>query len=99
VACLGIQVGTSFALRNAVITEQMTSPANSSRTALETLVVAQLAAIRKRESELQNRLQSTDAFEPDNVAQEVWQLRTSADRLSRMMDAMNFCDSDAAIAV
>ena len=75
------------------------SPANSTRRALETLVVAQLAAIRKRESELQNRLQSTEGFEPDDVAQEVWQLRTSADRLSRMMDAMNFCESDAAFAV
>jgi hypothetical protein len=68
----------------------MTNTAKSDRAALETLVVAQLAAIRKREAELQNRLQSNADLEPVNVATEVWQLQTSADRLSRMMDAMSF---------
>ncbi len=57
--------------------------------ALETLVVAQLAAIRRREAELQNRLRSSAGIEPWNAAVEVLRLQSSADRLNRMMDAMN----------
>lgn len=76
----------------------MTSTHNT-QTPLETLVVAQLAAIRKREAELQTRLQSKSGIEPLNVAAEVLQLQSSADRLSRMMDAMNFCVSDVAFAM
>lgn len=68
----------------------MTGTRKTNQTALETLVIAQLAAIRKRETELNNRLQVRAGIEPTNVAAEVWQLQTSADRLSRMMDAMNF---------
>lgn len=75
--------------------EEMTS----TQTALETLVVAHLAAIRKREAELHTRLQSNSGLESDNVAAEVWRLQSSADRLSRMMDAMNFGVGDAAFAV
>jgi hypothetical protein len=58
------------------------------RSALEMLVIAQLSVLRKRESELQSRLQSTAGPERTSVANEVWHLRTSADRLGRMMDAM-----------
>jgi hypothetical protein len=61
-----------------------------SQTALETLVVAQVAALRKREAELQSRFNSRSGIETMNVAAELWQLQTSADRLNRMMDAMNF---------
>lgn len=75
---------------------KMTSKNN--KTALETLVVAQLAAIRKQEAELQTRLQSNAGLEPVNVAAEVWQLQSSTDRLSRMMDAMNFGGAYAAFA-
>ncbi len=67
----------------------MTSTSKNKHAALETLVIAQLAAIRRREADLQTRLNSTASIEPVNVAAEVWQLQTSADRLSRMMDAMN----------
>ncbi len=65
---------------------------------LETLVIAQLAAIRKRESELRTRMQSNSGIEPISVAEEVWQLQSSTDRLSRMMDAMNFGGAVAAFA-
>ena len=58
------------------------------QSALELLVIAQLSALRKREAELQARLQSGAVLEAVNVASEVWRLQTSADRLSRMMDAM-----------
>jgi hypothetical protein len=67
----------------------MKTTAHTNRTALEALVVAHLAAIRKQEADLQTRLQSTVGIEPVNVAAEVWRLQLSADRLSRMMDAMN----------
>lgn len=71
----------------------------STQTPLEALVVAHLAAIRKREAELHTRLQSNSGLESVSVADEVWQLQSSADRLSRMMDAMNFGAVDAAFAV
>jgi hypothetical protein len=73
----------------------MTATANNN--VLETLVIAQLAAIWRREADLQTRLQS-EIVEPENVAAEVWQLQTSADRLSRMIDAMNFGGNTAAFA-
>jgi hypothetical protein len=66
----------------------MTAPHKNSQSALEMLVIAQLSALRKREAELQSRLQSGAGLEPGNVASEVWHLQNSADRLSRMMDAM-----------
>jgi hypothetical protein len=58
------------------------------QSALEILVVAQLSALRKREAELQARLQSGAALETGIIASELWRLQTGADRLSRMMDAM-----------
>jgi hypothetical protein len=58
------------------------------QSALETLVIAQLSALRKREEELQARLQSAAALEMRTVASELCYLQASADRLSRMMDAM-----------
>lgn len=64
------------------------STRNNDQSVLEMLVVAQLSALRKREAELQSRLQSGTGLETGNVASEVWRLQTSADRLSRMMDAM-----------
>jgi len=67
----------------------MITTRKNNQAALETLVVAQLAAIRRREAELQNRLRSRGGVEPGSVAAEVWQLQTSADRLGRMIDAMN----------
>jgi 3,4-dihydroxy-2-butanone 4-phosphate synthase len=76
----------------------MASTPNTHQAALETLVVAQLAAIRKREAELQIHLQQSSGLEPVNVAAELWQLQTSADRLNRMMDAMNFRVTHAAFA-
>ena len=88
--------GTLRAYSTNELTEYMT---RQMQTPLETLVVAQLAAIRKREAELQTRLQSGNGFEPTNVAAEVWQLQTSADRLSRMMDAMNYLGTEQAFAV
>jgi hypothetical protein len=74
----------------------MASTPNNHEAALETLVVAQLAAIRKQEAELQSRLEAHTGPEPLNVAAEIWQLQTSADRLNRMMDAMNFGVTHAA---
>lgn len=77
----------------------MTSTTNSGQAALENLVIAHLADIRKREAELNERLRANCGLEPQRVAAEVWQLQTSADRLSRMMDAMNFAENSAAYAV
>lgn len=80
------------------MTDQMTNTlANNNQTALETLVIAQLAAIRRREADLHTRLQSK-TLEPANVAAEVWSLQSSTDRLSRLMDAMNFGGNTAAFA-
>jgi hypothetical protein len=72
---------------------------NSGQAALENLVIAHLAAIRKREAELNERLQANGAVEAQRAAADVWQLQSSADRLSRMMDAMNFSGNSAAFAV
>ncbi len=62
------------------------------KTPLETLVISQIAAIRKRESALQERLGrlSPEAADSDQIscAEEVWHLQLCADRLNRMMDAM-----------
>ena len=77
------------------MTDQMTATANNN--VLETLVIAQLAAIWRREADLQTRLQSS-TLEPENVAVEVRQLQTSADRLNRMIDAMTFGGNTAACA-
>jgi hypothetical protein len=56
--------------------------------ALEALVIAHLSALRKREAELKARLHSGPPLEIGAFASELWYLQTSADRLSRMMDAM-----------
>lgn len=77
------------------MTDQMTT--NSNNNVWESLVIAHLASIKRREAELQTRLRS-QSLEPENVAAEVWQLQTSADRLSRMIDAMNFGGNTAAFA-
>jgi hypothetical protein len=58
------------------------------QSALETLIIAQLSVLRKREAELHARMQSGAALETGAVASELCRLQTSADRLSRMMDAM-----------
>jgi hypothetical protein len=56
--------------------------------ALDSLVIAQLTALRQWEAELQARLQSGPAIETNTVASELWCLQRSVDRLGRMMDAM-----------
>jgi len=62
------------------------------QTPLDTLVISQIAEIRKRESALQERLGhlslQTAHREQVSFAEEVWHLQRCADRLSRMMDAM-----------
>ena len=82
-----------------MLTDPITSTSNSGQAALESLVVAHLAAIRKREADLHDRLNANADLEPVHVAAEVWQLQTSADRLNRMIDAMNFGGNSAAFAV
>ena len=82
-------IGPTRAQHLGVLTNQIGQIPNGSEAALETLVIAQLAAIRKRETELRDRLQSAAGIETVNVAAEVWQLQSSADRLNRMIDAMN----------
>lgn len=71
----------------------------SKQTPLEMLVVAQLAAIRKREATLESRLHSDTPMEAPQLAAEVWQLQSSADRLSRMIDAMGLGATAATFAV
>lgn len=63
------------------------------QTPLETLVVSQIAEIRKRESALQEHLgrllrQKTSSDQED-LAEEMWHLQKCTDRLNRMMDAMS----------
>ena len=82
-----------------MLTDQLTSTTNSGEAALENLVIAHLTAIRKHEAELHDRLKANAGLEPEDVAAEVWQLQTSADRLNRMIDAMNFGGNCAAFAV
>ena len=82
-----------------MLTDPITSTSNSGQAALESLVIAHLTAIRKREAELHERLKADAHLEAAHVAAEVWQLQSSADRLSRMMDAMNFRENCAAFAV
>ncbi len=58
-------------------------------TPLETLVMAQLAAIRRHEAALQSRLSSSSRIGgAENIATELSKLQISADRLNRMIDAM-----------
>jgi hypothetical protein len=54
---------------------------------LDTLVISQLSALRQREAALRLRLLSATPSEP-TIANELWSLQASADRLSRMIDAM-----------
>jgi hypothetical protein len=66
----------------------MIATRTNDQSALETLVIAQLSALREREAELQAQLQSEALPETGTVASKLWYLQTSADRLNRMMDAM-----------
>ena len=70
----------------------MPQPMLIEQTPLDTLVISQIAEIRKRESALQERwgCLSPQAAENEQVsfAEEMWHLQRCADRLSRMMDAM-----------
>ena len=70
----------------------MPNPILMEQTPLETLVISQIAEIRKRESALQERLRrlSPQAANGEQVSfsQEMWHLQLCADRLNRMMDAM-----------
>ncbi len=56
---------------------------------LDMLVISQVAAIRKRETALQLRLQSGTAGEAANMAADIGELQRSADRLDRMIEAMS----------
>jgi hypothetical protein len=62
------------------------------QTPLDTLVISQIAEIRKRESALQERLGrlslQTAYGEQASFAEEMRHLQRCADRLNRMMDAM-----------
>jgi hypothetical protein len=72
--------------------ELMPQPILVEQTPLETLVISQIAEIRKRESALQERLGrlSGQAAHGEQVsfAEEIWHLQQCAERLDRMMDAM-----------
>ncbi len=60
------------------------------QTPLETLVIAQLAAIREQEASLQTRIDSGASLDTAaKMASEISKLRMSADRLNRMIDAMS----------
>ena len=60
------------------------------QTPLDTLVISQIAEIRKRESALQERLgHLSGQGEQVNFVEEVRHLQQCADRLNRMMDAMS----------
>jgi hypothetical protein len=65
----------------------------SDRAPLEALIVSQLEGIRKREKQLQKRyaalLVAPTLDNSQAWAQEVWSLRSRADRLARMMDALD----------
>ena len=60
---------------------------------LELLVISQLAAIRKSEALIQERLTANPQLEVSHFAAEVRRLQVSADRLNRMMDAMHLNSS------
>ena len=71
----------------------MPQPILFKQTPLDTLVISQIAEIRKRESALQERLgrlSSPQAAQGEQIsfAEEMWRLQRCADRLNRMMDAM-----------
>ena len=70
----------------------MPQPVLVEQTPLETLVVSQIAEIRKRESALQQRLGRLTLRTADNdqvsFAEEMWRLQQCTERLNRMMDAM-----------
>lgn len=71
----------------------MLQPTLIEQTPLETLVVSQIAEIRKRESALQEHLsrllRQKASSDGENLAEEMWHLQRCTDRLSRMMDAMS----------
>ena len=59
------------------------------QTPLEVLVVSQLAAIKKQERALKNRITSIPSSETAVTAYEISALQTRMDRLNRMIDAMS----------
>jgi hypothetical protein len=70
----------------------MPQPMLVEQTPLDTLVISQIAEIRKRENALQERLGhlslETAHGEQVSFAEEMRHLQRCADRLNRMMDAM-----------
>ena len=72
----------------------MPQPVPVEQNPLDTLVISQIAEIRKRESALQERwghLSSPQIPQDEQVsfAEEMWRLQRCADRLNRMINAMN----------
>lgn len=65
------------------------------QTPLDMLVISQLAAIRRAEAELAQQRVASPAMEASHFAAEVWKLQASADRLGRMIDAMNLSQTAA----
>jgi hypothetical protein len=84
-------------LRACEIEKLMPQPILVGQTPLDTLVISQIAEIRKREIALQERLgrlsPQTAENEQVSFAEEMWHLQRCADRLNRMMDAMGGCSS------
>lgn len=62
------------------------------QTPLDTLVISQIAEIRKRETALQERLgrlsPQAAGNEQVSFAEEMWHLQRCTERLNRMIDAM-----------
>ena len=79
-----------FAIGNLRALRKRMAQMQAQQTPLETLVVSQMAVIRRREKALQLRLTSGVAGETETVAADLWSLRQSADRLDRMIEAMSF---------
>jgi hypothetical protein len=63
------------------------TPVQKKQMPLDTLMVAQVASLRQREAALQSRLRPGSRVE-SSIANELWSLQVSADRLNRMIDAM-----------
>ncbi len=73
--------------------------AQQKQTPLDMLVISQLAAIRRAEAALEQRRVASPAMEASHFAAEVWKLQASADRLGRMIDAMNLNQTAASAAM
>ncbi len=70
----------------------------NTRNPLETLVVAQLAYIRRHEIELHHQFESPMSSNTTGVAAQLLELQQSADRLSRMIDAMGINNGQSYLA-